>query len=42
MSRHVRLESPVEGGHVGFFTDGGSGDHWYLRERIFAFFEKGA
>jgi len=42
LSRHVRLEAPAEGGHVGFFTDGRSGDHWYFRERIFAYFEKGA
>ena len=42
VSRLVRQESPEEGGHVGFFADRQSADRWYLRQRIFDFFQKGA
>jgi len=41
VSGYVRLESPPNGGHVGFFSDGRGGDRWFLRERVCEFFEKG-
>jgi hypothetical protein len=42
VSRHVRQDVPSEGGHVGFFAQGRHADRWYLRERIFQFFQKGS
>lgn len=41
ISRHVRQEAPAQGGHVGFFARDRSSDRWYLRERIFHFFQNG-
>ncbi len=37
----VRLETPAQGGHLGFFVHGGQTDHWYLRGRTFDFFAEG-
>jgi len=41
VSRHVRQDLPSEGGHVGFFAQDCASDRWYLRERIFHFFQTG-
>lgn len=40
-SRHVRLEQPEEGGHVGFARGPYPGDLGYLPQRLFRFFEQG-
>ncbi len=41
VSRYVQQEAPPEGGHVGFFSQQRGSDCWYLRERVFHFFQKG-
>lgn len=41
VSRSVTLEVPEQGGHVGFFTGSANRDPWFLRERIFDFFQRG-
>jgi hypothetical protein len=41
VSRHVYLEQPDEGGHVGFARGAFPGDLGYLPQRLFRFFEQG-
>ena len=41
VSNQMRLDTPSEGGHAGFFSDGRGAERWYLRERVFHFFQKG-
>jgi len=41
VSAHVVLEQPAAGGHVGFLAGGSVPDRWYLRARLFEFFERG-
>lgn len=41
VSRHVYLEQPARGGHVGFARGGFPGDLGYLPDRLFRFFEAG-
>jgi predicted alpha/beta-fold hydrolase len=37
VSRHVTLDVPAQGGHVGFLAGGG---RWYFADRLFAFFQR--
>jgi len=41
VSRHVRLEQPAQGGHIGFPRGAPPGELNYLPERILSFFERG-
>jgi len=38
VSRHVTLDSPAQGGHVGFFAAGSA--RWYFAERVFSFLQQ--
>ncbi len=41
VSRHVHLEQPEEGGHIGFARGPFPGDLGYLPQRLFRFFDSG-
>lgn len=41
VSRHVLLEQPADGGHIGFARAGGAREESFLASRLFAFFQSG-